>query len=123
MNRADEMISDFSSVYAAFKVISKKKIRKLSCHYETGDILQPQNAPSQSLVIFLDWSRKGLYIHIHRGGLQSRTFTYITDITEVIKTVISHSEPPPVVNISSSESRTVLYLIHIVMDTTGHRVP
>lgn len=61
-------------------------------------------------------------IEVHGEGLQSRCFTYVSDVAEAIVRTGEHPGVAPVLHIGSTEESTIVGLASLIEELTGSKV-
>jgi len=73
--------------------------------------------------VFLDKIVAGEKINIHGTGKQTRTYTYVDDIVSGIICIMENTEKtPPLVNVTTDKSYSVLELAELAMKAAGKTV-
>eukprot|EP00742_Colponemidia_sp_Colp-10_P000046 GILJ01000052.1.p1 GENE.GILJ01000052.1~~GILJ01000052.1.p1 ORF type:complete len:314 (-),score=40.01 GILJ01000052.1:137-1000(-) len=72
--------------------------------------------------VFIDRAHRGEMIHVHGTGKQTRTYTDVDDIVSGIVTVLESDPMYTVVNISHSETWSVMQLIELAGKVSGKEV-
>jgi UDP-glucose 4-epimerase len=122
-----EDVSSENSPLAPTEVYAKSKVeaeKLFMGHLERHSILRlatfygPNMRSSLAVSIFIDAVVNDEEIRIHGNGLQTRCYTYVTDISSGIITVLN-SKTNGIFNISSDEETSVLGLIEMISNIIG----
>ncbi len=74
--------------------------------------------------VFISAILKGEPVEIHGDGLQTRSFTYISDLVDgVVRATEYDREPTPIFNLGNTEEVNILQLAHLVYELCGTSQP
>jgi nucleoside-diphosphate-sugar epimerase len=127
-----------TEIYAKTKMDGEELIKKVQDE-ATGDqslhhtimrlatFYGPQMRGALAPAVFLQKVVAGQPIEIHGSGTQTRTYTYVDDIVSGIVTILDVHEKDnsrwyPIVNISTTETFSVLELAEMTMEACGKKV-
>ena len=110
--------------YALSKVESEKEILQIGlphCCMRLATFYGPEMRKALAPATFMDNIYHDKPIHIHGDGKQNRTLTFVDDIVSGIIT-ITHTEPKyDVVNVTTTETVSVLDMINIAERCVGKK--
>lgn len=88
-----------------------------------GPRLDPLSPYARVVTRFLIQALRGEPITIHGDGLQTRSFTYVSDTIRGLLTLLSCERCSGVYNVGSDEEITILDLARLVKEVTGSSSP
>lgn len=89
-----------------------------------GPNQSPENAYCQVVSLFLDRALDGEPITVHGDGLQTRDFTYVGDVVDVVQKSLEGRVPPgEPFNVASGVETTIKDLAVLAQKVTGRTVP
>jgi hypothetical protein len=85
------------------------------CNLRLATFYGPHMRPALMAHTFLDRVHRGLPLHVHGAGTQTRTYTHVRDVVSGILCVLRAAHAPPCVNISVRSSVSVLTAAQLAM--------
>eukprot|EP01087_Luapelamoeba_hula_P009867 TRINITY_DN2581_c0_g1_i1.p1 TRINITY_DN2581_c0_g1~~TRINITY_DN2581_c0_g1_i1.p1 ORF type:complete len:302 (+),score=45.76 TRINITY_DN2581_c0_g1_i1:141-1046(+) len=108
--------------YAQSKVDSEKDIKAAGLPHtimRLATFYGPHMRMALCPAVFLDRAMKDQPLNIHGPGTQTRTFTYVDDIVSGIVVLTESEARHNVVNVSTTESVSVLRIAELAKELTG----
>lgn len=114
-----------TEIYAESKKISEELIRKSNCTYSLmrlATFYGPQMRKSLATHMFIEKALNNEIVTIHGNGKQTRCYTHVEDIATGIRVLLEQIKPPPIINIASNESISVLELLDLIKQLTNKNI-
>jgi UDP-glucose 4-epimerase len=112
--------------YAVSKMDSEVDIKKAGgshCIMRLATFYGPGMRGALCPAVFLDLAHRGKTLNIHGDGKQTRTFTFVDDIVSGVFTIATSEPKYDVVNVTTTESVSVLQIAALAKEVTGNDVP
>ena len=114
-----------TEIYAESKKISEELIRKSNCTYSLmrlATFYGPQMRKSLATHMFIEKALNNEIVTIHGNGKQTRCYTHVEDIATGIRVLLEQIKLPPIINIASNESVSVLELLDLIKQLTNKNI-
>lgn len=88
-----------------------------------GPFQRPDHAYAAVIPAFIDAALNGRPLHVYGDGQQSRDFTHVDDVTEILtRTVVASIKSERPVNLAFGSRASILELISMLEDLMGHSI-